>query len=59
MTVTRLHVRRILLVKGMIAVGLTAAYLVPKPLDILVAMCANGLWLFWAEEHDQTNSEGR
>lgn len=57
MQLTRVHVRRILIVKGIIAVGLTAAYLVPKPLDIAVASCANFLWLFW-EEHHEANPKG-
>lgn len=57
MSITRLHVRRFLIVKGFIAVGLSAAYLVPKPLDIVVAMCANCVWLFW-EEKREANPKG-
>lgn len=41
------HVRKVLIVKGVIMVGLIAAYAVPPSVAPIVASCANCLWLFW------------
>lgn len=41
--------RKILIVKGMIAVGLVSVYIIPQQYAPGVSILANFLWLFWEE----------
>lgn len=46
----RIPVRKILVVKGMVAIGLVSVYAVPPQYAPGIGIIANFLWLFWEEK---------
>ncbi len=45
--------RKVLVVKGIIAIGLVSVYVIPPQYAPGVSVMANFLWLFWKEETGQ------